>query len=315
MKRVNLEGFAQRIIQQKITMYHVNVRQHREVVGTFDWRDNRRDNIHSCAKVVVSLGIGIAIDEGLMSLDDKPAEIFPEKLPENPSPYLLDIRVRDMIRMATGHDYFILQGYDKTGRYPGRNDLTEDDWIKYAFSFDVPHKPGTYWKYNNFGPFLASAIIQKRSGQRLVDYLKPRLFLPLGIRNPQWEETPMGRTLGCGGLMLNTDELGRIGQVSLDGTYEGKRIVSESYVREATSNLIDNSNGKGCVDDSTAGYGYFYWRGRRDNSYMAHGWGGQYSIVLPEQDAVVAVMSHDFEGQKIFDAVWDHIVPQLKENY
>ncbi|MEA4919683.1 MAG: serine hydrolase [Clostridiaceae bacterium] len=314
MHRINLEGFVQNIIQQKLVVYHVNVRQHGEVIGTLDWRDNRRDNIHSCSKVIVSLGVGIAVDEGLLSLDDKPAEIFPEKLPKNPSPYLLDIRVRDMIKMATGHDYFILQGYDKTGKAPGRNDLNTDDWIEYAFKFDVPYKPGTHWKYNNFGPFLASAMIQQRSGQRLVDYLKSRLFLPLGIRNPQWEETPMGRTLGCGGLCLNADEMGRIGEVCLDGTYQGKQIVSRAYVNEATSNLIDNSMGATGPIDSTAGYGYFFWRCARDNAYSGHGWGGQFIIVLPEQDAVVTLTAHDFEGQKMFDAVWDYIVPQLKES-
>lgn len=312
MREINLEGFVQSIIQQKIVMYHVNVRQHGRVLGTFDWRDNRRDNIHSCSKSVVSLGIGIALEEGLLHLDEKPAEIFPDKLPDNPSENLLNLTIRDMIMMATGHDYFILQGYDKSGRYPGRNDLTTDDWIQYAFSFDVPHKPGTYWKYNNFGPFLASAIIQKRSGERLVNYLKPRLFSPLGIRNPQWEETPMGRTLGCGGLCLNADEMGRIGEVCLDGTYQGRRIVPEAYIKQATARQIDNANGALAPCDSVAGYGYFFWRCARDNAYSAHGWAGQYIIMLPKQDAVISIMSHDFDGQKIFDAVWEHLVPQLK---
>ena len=100
MKRINLEGYIHDIIQRKITTYHVEVRQHGEVVGKFDWRDNRRDNIHSVSKSFVSMAVGIAVHEGVLRLDEKPAEIWPEKLPRNPAPNLLKMTVRDAIMMA-----------------------------------------------------------------------------------------------------------------------------------------------------------------------------------------------------------------------
>lgn len=316
MKEIRLDKFAESIVQKKLIVYHAVIRQHGEVVGTFDWRDNRRDNIHSCSKSFVSMAIGIGIDEGVISLDDKPAEIFPDKLPKNASSNLFEITVRDMIMMATGHDYFILQGYSGKADVPGRNDLEETDWIKYAFQFDVPHKPGTLWKYNNFGPYLVSCIITHRTGERLVDYMKPRFFTPLGIRYPQWFEDPQGRTLGCGGLHLSCEELSRASMVFLDGCYEGRRIVNASYIREATSKLIDNTVIDTSADkgkDSSAGYGYFFWRHANDNAYRAAGWAGQYAIQFPEQNATVTITSHDFEGQKIFDSVWETVLPQLKE--
>ena len=316
--QLNLQNYVQDIIRKKITTYHIIVRQHDKEVGRFDWRDNRRDNIHSVSKSFISMAIGMAVDEGILSLDEKVAEIFEDKLPSEPSENLRNITIGDMIKMATGHDYFILQGYTGDPKYPGRDELDEDeDWIKYAFTFDVPYKPGTHWKYNNFGPYLCSVIIQDRTGQKLRDYLMPRLFRPLGIKNPQWFESNSGYTLGCGGLHLNTTELSNFGQLLLNkGEWEGKQLVPKHWVEEATSNLISNKiEGTVQGQDECAGYGYFFWRCARDNAFRGYGWAGQYVIVFPELDACVAIMSHDFNNQGILDSVWDHVVPLLKENF
>lgn len=312
--RISLEGFVQDAIHRKLDLYHVLVRQHGEIIGTFDWRENRRDNLHSVSKSFLSIGIGIAIEEGVLSLDEKPAEIFKEKLPENPSQNLLDMTVRDMIMMATGHDEFILQGYSVSDDRPGRDAIQEDDWVKYALRFEVPYRPGTHWKYNNFGPYLASVIIQDRTGEKLNDWLKPRLFTPLGIKNPQWFESTQGYTLGCGGLHLSTEELSRFGQLLLnEGQWEGKQLVPAHWVREATSNLISNKiEGKDQHPDSCAGYGYFFWRCARDHAYCGNGYAGQRIIVLPDQDACIAITAHEFDSGSIMDCVWNHIVPQLK---
>ncbi len=317
MKKISLEGYLHDIIQRKLTTYHVVVRQHGEEVGSFDWRDNRRDNIHSVSKSFVSMAVGLAVEEGILRLDERPAEIFPDKLPKDPPENLLKMTIRDTIMMASGHDYFILEGYSGVPGIPGRDELENDNWIQYAMTYDVPYTPGTHWKYNNFGPYLCSVIIQDRTGQRLRDYLMPRLFLPLGIKNPQWFESAAGGyTLGCGGLHLSTAELSRFGQLLVDkGQWEGRQIIPATWIEEATSSLISNRvEGKALGQDECAGYGYFFWRCARDNAYRGLGWGGQMVIVLPEQDACVAIMSHEFDYQALLDCVWDNIVPQLKEN-
>ncbi len=313
---LNLQDYVQDIIKKKITTYHVVVRQHDKVVGRFDWRDNRRDNVHSVSKSFLSMAIGMAIEEGVLRLDEKPADIFADKLPKNPSENLRNMTIEDMIKMATGHDYFVLQGYTGDPKYPGRDELHDEDWVQYALSFDVPYKPGTYWKYNNFGPYLCSVIIQDRTGERLRDYLMPRLFKPMDIINPQWFESNAGYTLGCGGLHLNTSELAKFGQLMLNkGEWEGKQLVPAAWIERATACQISNKiEGKVQTQDECAGYGYFFWRCARDHAYRALGWGGQFVIVLPEQDACVAIMSHDFDYQGILDSVWEHIVPQLKAN-
>ena len=313
--KISLENFVADVYKNKLDLYHVVVRQHNEIVGTFDWRENRRDNIHSVSKSFLSIAIGMAIDEGILNLDEKPAEIFRDKLPKNPSENLMIMTIRDMIMMATGHSQFILQGYSAKDDKPIRDAIENDDWVEYALGFDVPYKPGTYWKYNNFGPYIASVIIQDRVGQNLRDYMKPRLFTPLGIRNPQWFESASGGyTIGCGGLHLSTEELSRFGQLLLNrGEWEGKQLVSAAWVDEATSFQISNKViGKNTHPDDCAGYGYFFWRCSRDNAYSGHGYAGQRLIVLPEQDACIAITGHEFNSGAISDCVWNNIVPQLK---
>ena len=311
--KVSLEGFVEETIRKKLDLYHVVVRQHNEIVGKFDWRENRRDDIHSVSKSFLSIAIGMAVDEGILSLDEKPAEIFKDKLPENPSPNLMEMTIRDMIMMATGHDKFILQGYSAQDDRPVRDAIENDDWVEYALQFEVPHKPGTYWKYNNFGPYLVSVIIQDRVGEKLTQWLKPRLFTPLGIRNPQWLESVKGYTLGCGGLHLSTEELTRFGQLLLNkGQWEGRQLVSAEWINVATSNLISNKiEGKVQHPDDCAGYGYFFWRCARDEAYCGHGYGGQRIFVLPNHDACIAITAHEFNSGAVSDAVWNNIVPQL----
>lgn len=313
--KVNMEHFAESILWNKLEVYHIVARKCGQIVGEFHFRhDNRRDNIHSVSKSILSIGVGIAIEEGIIKLNEKPAEIFADKLPKNPSPYLFDITVRDMMMMATGHDQFILQGFNEKLDQPIRDVIPTDDWVKYSMEFDVPYKPGTYWKYNNFGPYLISVILQDRTEQRLVDWMKPRLFTPLGINNPQWFESSTGYALGCGGLHLSTEELSRFAQLLINkGCWDGKQLVPSTYIEEATACQISNKVGDDQQDpDSTSGYGYFFWRNARDNAYSGRGWGGQYIIMLPDHSASISLMSHDFNSQKLLDCIWEHIVPQLK---
>ena len=127
--KLSLEKFVEGSIKKKLNLYHVVVRQHNEIIGTFDWRENRRDDIHSVSKSFLSIAIGMAVDEGILTLEEKPAEIFKEKLPADPSKNLLDMTIRDMIMMATGHDHFILQGYSKDDDRPVRDAIENDDWV------------------------------------------------------------------------------------------------------------------------------------------------------------------------------------------
>lgn len=313
---LNLCNFIQDICRHRFEIHNVIVRQHGDIVGRFDWRASARDNIYSASKSITALAVGMAIDEGILRLDERPAEIFADFLPANPSENLLNGTLRDALLMAAGHDDYILPVISNDPANPPRDEIDTVDWVTHALSFDVPYTPGTHWKYGNYGSYLSSVIIQDRTGMTLRDYLMPRLFKPLGIKNPQWFQSPQGYSIGCAGLHLTPDELSRIGQLLLDeGRYDGRQLVSANWIREASSNLISNYTDSTKRDpDRSAGYGYMFWRCARDNAYRAVGWAGQYIIVLPEQDACITIMSYDFHEQKLMDSVWNYIVPLLKEN-
>ena len=173
--------------------------------------------------------------------------------------------------------------------------------------------PGTHFVYNNSCPHLIARMISETSGQNLIDWLRPRLFEPLEIRNPQWYTDPLGYTCGPGGVQVTTEEFLRLGQLCLQkGNWKGRQLVPESYIQEASSLQIatwpDESMKN--INDNTSGYGYFFWKTKRDNGFYFSGWGGQLCIILPSYDAVVCMKSYEFNTQALMDAVWETIVAQ-----
>lgn len=307
--KINFAPFISETAKQGLDIHGVLVRQHNEINNQFLWWDGRRDNIHSCSKSVLSLAVGMAVEEGLLSLDEKILDIFPEEAPSNPSQYLQQLNVQHLLTMSAGYEKYILHGNT-------RDWLQDQDWVHYSLHQELVYQPGTVFVYNNCAPILASRVVQKKTGITLLEYLKPRLFDPLEIPNPQWFTCTLGYTLGAGGLFLNLEEMSRIGQLYLNkGVWSGCQLVPKWYIEEATKVQIETKGAPGrFLKDDIAGYGYFIWHCARDHAYRADGLYGQYIFVLPEQDAVITMASHcERNTQGIIDAVWDTIVPQLKE--
>lgn len=304
---MDLKPFIAAVSKEGLDIHGVLARQHDTILDSFYWWDGRRDNIHSCSKTVLSLAMGMALEEGLLTMDERVVDIFPEQAPACPSNYLSQLRVGHLMTMTAGYDKLVLHGCQR--------DWLEDlDWVHYALHYPLVSAPGQRFIYNNCAPILASRAIQKRAGMSLVDYLKPRLFDPLEIPNPQWMTCPLGYTLGVGGLFLNLEEMSRVGQLFLnEGCWKGRRLVPAAYIRDAVRCHVDTAgNPYRSERDSAVGYGYWVWRCARDDAYRAEGIYGQFIIVLPRQDAVIALAAHK-EGctQPILDALWDTVVPQL----
>ena len=299
---MQLKSFAEAIQKNGLTVYGVVVRQHDEEVGSHFWRTDERINIHSLSKSFLSCGVGIAISEGLLGLDDQVIPYFPEKLDAAPSPWLQSLTVRHLLTMSPGHSQGILMG-------AVRDDLEDTDWVHYFLNYPMDFAPGTRFAYDTGATFLCSAILQKQAGMTALEYLKPRIFAPLGIRNPQWFTSPDGITLGGGGLHLNTKEISRFGQMLLNrGRYAGKQLVPEDYLAMATRKQIDNAG----TPDWSCGYGFQFWMCVPEHVYRGDGANGQYCIVCPDQDAVIAITSHEEKNlQGILDCVWQEILPQL----
>lgn len=299
---MQLSTFAQAVEKKNLTVYGVVVRQHNQQIAEHFWRTDERINIHSLSKSFLSCAVGMAIAEGRMALEDQVISYFPEKLDKEPDAWLKALTVRHLLMMSPGHSQGILMG-------DARDELEDTDWVHYFLNYGMDFEPGTRFAYDTGATFLCSAILQKQTGQTALEYLKPRLFAPLGIRNPQWFTSPDGITLGGGGLHLNTREISRFGQMLLDGgKYEGKQLVPAEYLAQATRKQIDNEG----TPDWSCGYGYQFWMCTPHGVYRGDGKNGQFCIVCPEQDAVVAITSHEEKNlQGILDCVWEEILPQL----
>jgi hypothetical protein len=157
---------------------------------------------------------------------------------------------------------------------------------------------------------MLSAIVQKATGMTVFDYLRPRLFEPLGIQNPTWEASPQGITAGGYGLSIRTEDIARFGQLYLQkGKWQGKQLVPEAWIEAATAR--QTSNGSNPQSDWDQGYGYQFWRCRH-GAYRGDGAFGQFCIVLPEQDAVVVITSGVKDMQSVLNLVWDRLLPAMK---
>jgi len=297
-------AFVEAVEENVEALHSLMVLRHGKVVAEGWWEPYHREDPHvlfSLSKSFTSTGVGLAIAEGKLSLDDTVLSIFPEDAPADPSDNLKAMRVRDLLSMNTGHHADAIEGFPYGG-----TDLTR------AFlALPVAHKPGTHFVYNTPASYMLSAIVQKVSGAKLVDYLGPRLFEPLGIAPPRWDESGDGVNLGGFGLNVTTEDIARFGQLYLQkGQWNGERLLPEAWVEAATARQV--SNGSKPDSDWEQGYGYQFWRCRH-GVYRGDGAFGQYCIVLPAQDAVIAITSGLGDMQEPLNLVWEHLLGAMQD--
>src|SRR4051794_37381151 len=177
-----------------------------------------RHELYSLSKSFTSTAVGLAVAEGKLSVDDEVLKFFPDDAPPDPSKNLKAMRIADLLRMSTGH-----QSEPSFREQP--------NWAKAFLTHDVPFKPGTHFLYNTAATYMLSAVVQKATGQTVLDYLRPRLFDPLGIEDPTWGTSPQGVSLGGYGLSVRTEDIARFGQLYLNkGRWGGKQLVPEFWV-------------------------------------------------------------------------------------
>jgi CubicO group peptidase (beta-lactamase class C family) len=257
--------------------------------------------LYSLSKSFTSTAVGLAVAEGKLSVDDEVLKFFPEDAPAEPTNNLKAMRVHDLLRMSTGHQ-----------TEPRLSDTNTIPWTKLFLAHPVPHKPGTHFLYNTAGTYMQSAIVQKATGQTVLDYLRPRLFEPLGIENPTWGTSPQGISLGGYGLNIRTEDIAKFGQLYLQkGQWHGKQLVPAAWIESATAR--QTSNGSNPKSDWDQGYGYQFWRCRH-GAYRGDGAFGQYCLVMPEQDAVVAITSGTRDMQLVLNLIWDKLLPAFQQS-
>jgi CubicO group peptidase (beta-lactamase class C family) len=297
-----IQAFVEAADRRIDTMNSFMLVRRGHVVAEGWWAPYNADSPHelySLSKSFTSTAVGIAIGEGKLSVDDPVVNFFPDEAPGEPSGNLKAMRVSDLLRMSTGQR-----------SEPPRGG--EQSWVSTFLAHEVPFKPGTHFLYNTSATYMLSAIVQKATGETVLDYLRPRLFDPLGITNPIWGTSPQGVTLGGYGLSVRTEDIATFGQLYLQqGQWNGKQLVPKEWVEAATAR--QTSNGSNPNSDWDQGYGYQFWR-CRNGAYRGDGAFGQYCIVLPEQDAVIAITSGVRDMQAVLNLVWEHLLPACTDS-
>lgn len=182
---------------------------------------NLPHKLYSVSKSFTSTAVGMAISEGCFGLDDTVLSFFPDEAPAIVGPNLAAMKVRHLLAMCTGHD-------ERTVDLAGLD--TKHDLVRRFLALPIVEAPGSRFVYNTPASYMLSAIVQKRTGLNLVDYLQPRLFEPLGIDRPAWESDALGVAMGGFGLELRTEEIARFGQLYLQkGVWDGKRIIPADF--------------------------------------------------------------------------------------
>lgn len=295
--------FVEAVENQIHDMHSFMLLRHGSVVAEGWWSPYERDYPHmmfSLSKSFTSTAVGLAVAEGRLSVDDPVLSFFPDDAPAEVSDHLAAMRVRHLLSMSTGHA-------DDT--FPPMMERPDGNWTKAFFEVPVLHEPGTHFLYNTGATYMLSAIVQKVTGMKVVDYLQPRLFEPLGIPNATWDESPQGISVGGTGLHIRTEDIARFGQLYLQkGQWQGRQIVPEAWIDEATSFQV--SNGTDPDSDWAQGYGYQFWRCRHGH-YRGDGAFGQFCIVMPEHDAVLAITSGLDDMQQVLNLVWDILLPAM----
>jgi CubicO group peptidase (beta-lactamase class C family) len=305
------QGVSSRAIERLIdalesgpqSVHSMMLVRHGNVIAEGWWAPYRRSHPHSLfsiSKSFTSTAVGFAIEEGLLTLDDAVVDLLPDDLPDVVSENLAAMRLRHLLTMTTGHTF-------DTVTVLGER---EENWSRLFLALPVDAAPGSTFVYNTGASYLLSAIVQRLTGERLLDYLTPRLLEPLGIADATWEQCPRGIDVGGWGLSITTEDIAAFGNTYLrGGVWNDRQVVPAHWAAEATRLQVTNGDFGG-DNDNSQGYGYQFWLNRH-GSYRADGAFGQLSIAFPEQDALLVLTGGVADAQRDLDIVWEHLLPVL----
>ncbi len=302
-------AFLDAVAASKHEFHSLMILRHGQVIAEGWWspyRARARHMLYSLSKSFTSSAVGFAVTEGKLKVTDNVISFFPDDLPATVSEHLAALRIRDLLTMSVGH------AQDSTGAI-----RETENWVKSFLALPIANPPGTEFLYNSGATYMLSAIVQKVTGRRLLDYLTPRLFDPLGIIGATWETCPKGINTGGWGLSVETESLAKFGQMYLQkGAWNQKQILPAAWVEEATTFKIQQPAADlermKQQSDWHQGYCYQFWRCRH-NGYRGDGAFGQFTIVLPDQDAVISITSESPSMQGELDLVWEHLLPAMKD--
>lgn len=260
--------------------------------------------IYSHTKSFVSTAAGIAIDQGKLYLHDRLTDLLPQYAGVVTDPGVHEITLRDLLTMSSGFGGSFLM---HDGR---RNGEGFPDYCAYMLSKPLAYKPGERFVYSNADTHLAGCMVAQAVGEGLMSFLYCNLFEKLGMGYPAWEADPQGRAFGGSGLYLSIEQMIKLGILYLeDGVYNGQRLLSHQWVTEAGKPHIAT----GSDHPWNSGYGYQFWTiGQQLGAFRADGAYGQYSMILPQDNAVIAIQScEQNDTGKLSQLILSHIVEKI----
>lgn len=301
-----IQAFIDAIAHSKHELHSFMMLRHGKVIAEGWWDPygpQYKHTMYSMSKSFTSTAIGLAVAEGKLSVEDLVVQFFPQDVPEPASENLASLKVKHLLTMSVGNE-----------KEPTHVMVNEEHWVKAFLDQPITHTPGSVFMYNSAATYMLSAIVTKLTGQTVLDFLKPRLFEPLGITGMTWETCPRGINTGGWGLSIPTEGLAKFGQLYLQkGRWNGEQLLPSQWVREATSFKIqqpvaDKPDRPKEKNDWMQGYCYQFWRCQHE-AFRGDGAFGQYTIVLPKQDAVIVMTGESNHMQGELDLVWQHLLP------
>lgn len=317
-------SFLEEIEQRKLELHGFMLLRHGYVLAEGWWKPYQPEvpqAVYSLTKSFTSLAVGFAVQEGRLALDDEVLDYFPEIAISEIRGNIGSMNIKHLLTMTTGHEtdtarFGVSREFLQHITEASVGDRTDHDYIRAFMEQPVTKTHGTHFLYNSGASHVLGEIVERVTGSRLIDYLQPRLFAPLGIRQPSWGEAPGGGNTGGWGLKLCTEDLARFGQFLLNkGEWNGQRLIAPEWIEQATSGQVNNEpveapEGEPINPDWIQGYGYQFWRCRH-HAFRGDGAFGQYCIVLPDQDAVIAMNGGLQDMQGVMDVVWRHLLPSM----
>jgi CubicO group peptidase (beta-lactamase class C family) len=287
---MEINPFVSAIEKQKLGCEGIVVLRHGEKIAEHRWIPETPRNCRSVSKGFIAVAVGMAIDRGKLSPGSRAADAFPELVGKQ-GKRLAALTLEHLLTMSRGHKKF-----------------SRPATAAEALAQPLTYQPGTRFVYDNGSTLLASAMFTRTMGINARDFLLDALFRPLGMGDPPWPESADGHINGATGLVLTTSSLARFGQFLLQrGQWEGRQLVSPGWIDYISRPQINTRSRR---PDSDLGYGCGFWPSRH-GAYRADGRDGQFVIVLPREDAVIAINANEPNSPAILCAVWDGILPLL----
>ena len=296
--------FLDRMEQNQIELHSFMVIRHGQCAAKGWWKpydEKFRHPLYSFSKSLTATAIGFAQQEGILSVDEKIVDIFPELLPEHPSEYLKKITLHHLLIMGCGHETEISDN--------------SENWISTFLHHPVLHEPGTFYKYNTAGTNMLAAVLRRKTGQNVTEFLKPRLLEPLGITSLTCALLGDGTELGGGGMKMVTEDMAKFTYfLSRQGEWEGKQLLRKEWFERACHKQIETEgDSEGHVKDWAQGYGYQCWMGRYPGSFRADGAYGQFGVVFPDLDLIVILTSSTEQTQEELSALQEDLIPYVQK--